>query len=71
MVGGTGAGIPPVVGDFGIPFYLDLLVVAVFSLIIYYTAMHFRLAEAQVDEYASHLYPPEGEMVDLPAAALY
>ncbi|MGD1052497.1 MAG: APC family permease [Candidatus Dormibacteria bacterium] len=67
MVGGTG-NIP---GDFGIPFWWDLGVVAVFSLIIYYTAMHFRLSEAKVDGYASHLYPPEGEMVDSPATALY
>jgi amino acid transporter len=67
MVGGTG-NIP---GDFGIPFWWDLLVVAVFSLIIYYTAMHFRLSEAKVDEYASHLYPPEGVVTPETAEALY
>jgi amino acid transporter len=49
MVGGTGA----------IPFWIDLLIVAVFSLVIYYTAMHFRLAEAEVDNYAAHLYAAE------------
>jgi amino acid transporter len=58
MVGGTGF----ISGDVGIPFWWDLLVVAAFSLVIYYTAMHFRLSEAKVDEYAAHLYPPEGEI---------
>jgi amino acid transporter len=67
MVGGTGF-IP---GDFGIPFWWDLLVVAVFSLVIYYAAMALRLPEAKVDVYAAGLYPPEGEMVDSPATALY
>ena len=67
MVGGTG-NIP---GAVAIPFWWDLLVVAVFSLIIYYTAMHFRLSEAQVDEYASHLYPPEGDVTPAAAEALY
>jgi amino acid transporter len=61
MVGGTGA----------IPFWWDLAVVAVFSLVVYYTAMHFRLSEAQVDVYASHLYPPEGEVTVEAAEALY
>jgi amino acid transporter len=67
MVGGTGF-IP---GDVGIPFWWDLAVVAVFSLVVYYTAMHFRLSEAQVDVYASHLYPPEGEVTGEAAEALY
>jgi amino acid transporter len=67
MVGGTG-NIP---GDLAIPFWIDLLVVAAFSLVIYYTAMHFRLSEAQVDVYASHLYPPEGEVTAAAAEALY
>ena len=67
MVGGTGY-IP---GDVGIPFWWDLAVVAVFSLVIYYTAMRFRLSEAQVDVYASHLYPPEGEVTAAAAEALY
>ena len=61
MGGGTGA----------IPFWWDLAVVAVFSLVVYYTAMHFRLSEAQVDVYASHLYPPEGEVTVEAAEALY
>jgi len=67
MVGGTGT----ISGTFGIPFGVDLLVVAVFSLVIYYTAMHFRLPESKVDEYAAHLYPPEGEMVESPTTPLY
>jgi len=67
MVGGTGY-IP---GDVGIPFWWDLAVVAVFSLVIYYTAMRFRLSEAQVDVYASHLYPPEGEVTAAAAESLY
>ncbi len=67
MVGGTGF----IAGDVGIPFWWDLAVVAVFSLIIYYTAMYFRLSEARVDEYASHLYPPEGEVTPAAAEALY
>jgi hypothetical protein len=33
--------------------------------------MHFRLSEAQVDVYASHLYPPEGDVTPAAAAALY
>jgi amino acid transporter len=61
MVGGTGA----------IPFWWDLVSVAVFSLVIYYTAMHFRLSEAKVDEYAAHLYPPEGEIAASTAGARY
>jgi amino acid transporter len=67
MVGGTG-NIP---GDFAIPFWIDLLVVAAFSLVIYYTAMYFRLSEARVDVYAAHLYPPEGETTAATAEALY
>jgi hypothetical protein len=67
MVGGTGF-IP---GDVGIPFWWDLAVVAVFSLVIYYTAMHFRISEAQVDAYASDLYAPEGEVENQVAGALH
>jgi hypothetical protein len=67
MVGGTGF-IP---GDVGIPFWWDLGVVAVFSLVIHYTAMHFRLSEARLDQYASHLYPPEGAITPETAEALY
>ena len=41
-----------------IPLYVDLAILAVFSLIIYYTAMHFRLSERQVDHYVREVYPP-------------
>jgi amino acid transporter len=41
-----------------IPLYVDLGVLAVFSLVIYYTAMHFRLSERQVDHYVREVYPP-------------
>jgi amino acid transporter len=41
-----------------IPLYVDLGILAVFSLIIYYTAMHFRLSERQVDHYVREVYPP-------------
>ena len=41
-----------------IPLYVDLGVLAVFSLVIYYTAMHFRLPERQVDHYVREVYPP-------------
>ncbi len=67
MVGGTGF-IP---GDVGIPFWWDLAVVAVLSLVIYYTAMRFRLSEARVDEYVSDLHPPEGAVEDQVVGALH
>ena len=41
-----------------IPFYWDILVVAVFSLVIYYWAVAVRLPEAQVDKYVAEVYPP-------------
>ena len=41
-----------------IPFYWDILVVAVFSLVIYYWAVHSRLPEAKVDKYVAEVYPP-------------
>jgi amino acid transporter len=48
-------------GQFGggrdvIPFYWDMLVVAAWSLIVYYTAIRLRLPEAKVDEYAQGVY---------------
>jgi len=67
MVGGTGF-IP---GDVGIPFWWDLAVVAVLSLVINYTAMRFRLSEARVDEYVSDLHPPEGAVEDQVVGALH
>jgi amino acid transporter len=41
-----------------IPLYGDLGILAVFSLVIYYTAMHFRLPERKVDHYVREVYPP-------------
>jgi amino acid transporter len=40
-----------------IPFYWDMLVVTVWSLIVYYVAMYLRLPEHKVDEYAEAVYP--------------
>ncbi|MGO9977232.1 MAG: APC family permease [Solirubrobacteraceae bacterium] len=41
-----------------IPLYVDLGVVAVFSLVIYYWAMSKRLSEERVDDYVRDVYPP-------------
>ncbi len=38
--------------------YLSLLVVAVFSLVIYYMAMARRMPEYKVDQYVAEVYPP-------------
>jgi len=43
----------------------DLLVVAIFSLVIYYTAIALRLPASKVDEYASHLYAQEDKDLEL------
>jgi hypothetical protein len=48
-------------GQFGggtgtIPFGWDLVVVAAWSLIVYYTAIRLRLPEEKVDEYARGVY---------------
>ena len=48
-----------VVGGHGdLPLYWDLLVVAVFSLVIYFVAIASRLPEAEVDVYVRDVYPP-------------
>ena len=44
-------------GNGDLPLYWDLLVVAVFSLMIYYAAMYFRLPSEQVDKYVQEVYP--------------
>jgi amino acid transporter len=43
-------------GRMNLPFYWDLAVVAVFSLVIYYTAIRLRLPEEKVDQYAEGVY---------------
>jgi amino acid transporter len=43
-------------GRMSIPFYWDMAVVAIFSLVIYYTAIRLRLPESKVDEYAQGVY---------------
>ena len=43
-------------GRMNIPFYWDMVVVAAWSLIVYYTAIRFRLPEEKVDEYAQGVY---------------
>jgi hypothetical protein len=50
------------VGGHGdLPFWYDLGVVAVFSLVIYFLAIWKRLPEPQVDEYVRDVYPPPTE----------
>ncbi len=39
-----------------LPFYWDMLVVAVWSLVVYYAAVRLRLPESKVDEYAAGVY---------------
>jgi amino acid transporter len=47
------------VGGHGdLPLYYDLLVLTVFSLVIYYGAIYKRLPEATVDQYVRDVYPP-------------
>ena len=43
-------------GRMNIPFYWDMVVVAVWSLVVYYTAIRLRLPEEKVDEYAEGVY---------------
>ena len=48
-------------GNGGLPIWWDLLVIAVFSLGIYYLAMWKRLTEPAVDTYVRDVYPPPVE----------
>jgi hypothetical protein len=58
-VGGIGVFKHFLVGGNGdLPLYYDLLVVAIFSLVIYYVAMATRLSPTKVDEYVRDVYPP-------------
>jgi amino acid transporter len=60
------SGIGPFKGDIiggngDLPLWWDLLVLAVFSLAIYYLAVRNRLPESKVDEYVKEVYPPPVE----------
>jgi amino acid transporter len=59
IIGGIGVFKTVLVGGHGdLPLYWDLLVLAVFSLGIYYLAMARRLPAAKVDHYVAEVYPP-------------
>jgi amino acid transporter len=59
ILGGVGTFSTVLVGGKGhIALYWDLLVLTVFSLIIYYLAIARRLEPAQVDHYVREVYPP-------------
>jgi amino acid transporter len=59
ILGGVGTFKTVLVGGNGdLPLGWDLLVLAVFSLVIYYAAMAKRLSSAQVDHYVREVYPP-------------
>jgi hypothetical protein len=45
-------------GNAGLPLWWDLLVLAAYSLAVYYMAMKYRLSEEKVDNYVSAVYPP-------------
>jgi hypothetical protein len=45
-------------GNGGLPLWWDMLVLAAFSLVIYFVAIANRLPEAQVDQYVRDVYPP-------------
>jgi amino acid transporter len=45
-------------GHGGLPLYWDLLVLAVFSLVIYFLAIQNRLPSEKVDHYVREVYPP-------------
>ncbi len=59
IIGGVGTFKTVLVGGTGtLSLGVDLIVVAVFSLAIYYLAIARRLPEAQVDHYVREVYPP-------------
>jgi hypothetical protein len=58
-IGGIGPFSDFLVGGKGhLGFGWDFVVVAAFSLAIYFLAMRTRLSEAQVDHYVREVYPP-------------
>ncbi|MHB1534280.1 MAG: APC family permease, partial [Acidimicrobiales bacterium] len=59
IIGGVGVFKTVLVGGNGdLPLYWDLLVLAIFSLVIYYAAIARRLPAAKVDAYVRDVYPP-------------
>lgn len=59
ILGGVGRFNTVFVGGHGhLGLYWDLLVLTIFSLVIYYTAMSKRLSAAKVDQYVKEVYPP-------------
>jgi amino acid transporter len=59
IIGGVGTFKNVLVGGKGhLHLYWDLLVLAVFSLAIYYGAMAKRLSEPEVDQYVREVFPP-------------
>jgi amino acid transporter len=61
ILGGIGAFKSVAVGGTGdLPLYWDLLVLAAFSLVIYYMAIARRLPPRKVDYYVREVYPPPG-----------
>jgi len=58
IIGGIGGLSTVWVGGSGeLPLYWDLVVIAAFSLVIYYTAIGNRLSEAEVDQLVKDVYP--------------
>jgi len=59
LFGGLGVFKNVLVGGNGdLPLWWDLLVLAVFSLVIYYVAVGHRLPQDKVDEYVKEVFPP-------------
>jgi amino acid transporter len=59
IIGGVGVFKTVLVGGHDhLKLYYDLLVLTIFSLVIYYLAMWKRLPAAKVDEYVRDVYPP-------------
>jgi amino acid transporter len=62
IIGGVGPFKTVMVGGNGdIPFWVDLVVVSIFSLAIYYLAMMWRMPPEKVDQYVREVYPPVAE----------